>query len=179
MSPPTGQGPRSAIPMSAFRNRATILFFLMSIASFVLIYLLPPSTHILFPAFEHVRETGKYPDGLSIRRTYTGVKALDEIFTGLAGFFSAAVDGKDEATRMFCLWFLPQLSVILVFLYWEAARTGARLVSLYVHNIISLLAFNELTIGSPGRLSLGCLRNSLQQASCCLCILLSTSARYR
>ncbi|KAF7790140.1 hypothetical protein EIP86_001092 [Pleurotus ostreatoroseus] len=66
--------------------------------------------------------TGSYPDGLPLRRSYTGITILDFVFTGLAGFFSAAVDGKDEATCLFCLWFLPQLSGILTFCYWEAGR---------------------------------------------------------
>lgn len=103
------------------------VFVAMSVAAFVLIYLTPPFTNVLFPAFTSVRETGTYPDGLTIRRTYTGVKILDEMCTGLAGFFGAAVDGHDEATRMFCLWFLPQLCGILVFLYWEAGRTDTDL----------------------------------------------------
>lgn len=108
------------------RDIITIVFALMALTSFGLIYLIPPSTQILFPAFQHVRDTGTYPDGLTIRRNYTGIRLLDEVFTGLAGFFSAAVDGEDEATRMFCLWFLPQLCGILVFLYWEAGRATSR-----------------------------------------------------
>ena len=101
-----------------------IRFTCLSVASFALIYLIPPSTDILFPAFQHVRDTGTYPDGLKIRRSYTSIPALDEMFTGLAGFFSAAVDGHDDATRMFCLWFIPQLCSVLVFLYWEAGRVS-------------------------------------------------------
>lgn len=116
-------------PQRASHGQAIVAFCVLSVATFVLIYLTPPSTQILFPAFEHVRKTGTYPDGLTIRRTYTGVRVLDEIFTGLAGFFSAAVDGQDEATRMFCLWFLPQLLPVLAFLYWEATRTTEGLVS--------------------------------------------------
>ncbi|KAI0681857.1 hypothetical protein BC835DRAFT_1425164 [Cytidiella melzeri] len=90
----------------------------------VMIYLIPPSTRALFPAFAQVRETGFYPDGLPVRRTYTGVYILDEVFTGLAGLFSAASDGRDPATHMFCLWFLPQLCAVLVFIYWEAGRVA-------------------------------------------------------
>ncbi|KIP02313.1 hypothetical protein PHLGIDRAFT_122568 [Phlebiopsis gigantea 11061_1 CR5-6] len=103
---------------------AAICFTFLSTASFILIYLIPPSADVLFPAFQYVRDTGTYPDGLEIRRSYTGVTVLDEMCTGLAGFFSAAVDGHDEATRMYCLWFLPQLVSILVFLYWEASRVS-------------------------------------------------------
>jgi hypothetical protein len=91
----------------------TNVFMTLSMAAFVLIYLLPPSTHTLFPAFAYVRTKGRYPDGTLIRRMYTGIGWLDEVFIGLAGFFGATVDGKDEATRIFCLWFIPQLCTIL------------------------------------------------------------------
>ena len=94
----------------------------ISCLAVILIFLIPPSSQILFPAFTLARQTGSYPDGLPLRRSYTGITVLDFVFTGLAGFFSAAVDGKDEATCLFCLWFLPQLSGILTFCYWEAGR---------------------------------------------------------
>lgn len=101
---------------------ATHLFATISWVAIVLIFLIPPSSQILFPAFTFARQTGAYPDGLPLRRRYTGISVLDFVFTGLAGFFSAAVDGKDEATYLFCLWFLPQLCGILTFCYWEAGR---------------------------------------------------------
>lgn len=114
------------------KSTATILFASISCLAIILIFVIPPSSKILFPAFDQVRATGAYPDGVPIRREYTGNVILDFIFTGLAGFFSAAVDGKDEATRRFCLWFLPQLCGVLVFCYWEAGRAKGSLVKLYV-----------------------------------------------
>ena len=108
------------------------LFVSISVLAVVLIYLIPPSSKILFPAFDYVQATGAYPDGVTIRRKYTGNVVLDYIFTGLAGLFSAAVDGNDEATHMFCLWFMPQLCGVLVFCYWEAGRGKGWLVKGYV-----------------------------------------------
>ena len=92
----------------------------------IMIYLIPPSSQVLFPAFAQVRETGFYPDGLPVRRTYTGIYVIDEMCTGLAGLFSAASDGRDFATHLFCLWFLPQLCAVLTFIYWEAGKVDSR-----------------------------------------------------
>ncbi|KAI0340994.1 hypothetical protein BDW22DRAFT_1430626 [Trametopsis cervina] len=106
----------------ASRNYVVWLLAAAFVAAFTMIYLIPPSSQILFVAFAQVRETGFYPDGLPVRRQYTGVYLLDEMFTGLAGLFSAASDGRDPATHLFCLWFLPQLCGVLVFIYWEAGK---------------------------------------------------------
>ncbi|KIP05047.1 hypothetical protein PHLGIDRAFT_168220 [Phlebiopsis gigantea 11061_1 CR5-6] len=82
----------------------------------------------LIPAFYHAWKTGFYPDGLPLRRSYTGIVPLDLIFVAYGGFFGAAVDGNDEATHQFCLWFLPQLCTLLVFAYWEAGRARSGLI---------------------------------------------------
>ena len=111
------------------KSQLTWLLAATSVLAVIQIYLIPPS-QTLFAAFAVVRKTGLYPDGLVVRRRYIGVSALDEIFTGLAGFFSAAADGRDTATHLFCLWFLPQLCGLLVFLYWEAGKAEKGLVRL-------------------------------------------------
>lgn len=115
---------------SSSKSLASWLLAATAVVAFFFIYLIPPSSQTLFDAFTQVRLTGSYPDGLSVRRTYIGIPALDEMFTGLAGFFSAATDGRDLATHLFCLWFLPQLCGVLVFIYWEAGKTKKGLVRL-------------------------------------------------
>lgn len=115
--------------MSTPKSQISWLLAAISVLAFIQIYLIPPS-QTLFSAFAEVRQTGFYPDGLAVRRTYTGNVLLDVMFTGLAGFFSAATDGRDVATHMFCLWFLPQLCGILVFIYWEAGKPERGLVRL-------------------------------------------------
>ena len=100
------------------------LFVATSCLAIYLIFLIPPSADVLFPTFDHVHAHGEYPDGLPIERVYTGNAVLDHILTGLAGFFSLAVDGKDEATRLFTMWFIVQLAGVLVFSFWESGRAG-------------------------------------------------------
>ena len=107
-----------------FKTGISILFLATSCLAIYLIFLIPPSSKVLFPTFDYVHEHGQYPDGVPVEREYTGIGWLDHTLTGLGGFFSAAVDGKDEATRLFTVWFVAQLSVVLVFAFWESGRAG-------------------------------------------------------
>jgi hypothetical protein len=115
--------------MSPKSSTVSLLSFL-SFLAIVLIFIIPPSSLVLIPAASHAWKTGYYPDGLPLRRSYTGFMPLDLVFMVYGGVFGAAVDGNDEATRMFCLWFLPQLCTILAFSYWEAGRAQSGLVKL-------------------------------------------------
>ncbi len=124
MPTPANPPPPSSSPPWPPKSITHTLLLLFALATYT-IYLTPPSLHVLFPAFAHVRETGFYPDGLPVRRRYTGVYVLDEMATGLAGLFSAASDGRDMATWAFCVWFMPQLCGVLVFIYWEAGKVAS------------------------------------------------------
>ena len=106
-----------------------VLYFL-AFTAILLIFVIPPSSQTLIPAFYRAWETGFYPDGLPLRRSYIGITIVDLIFMAYGGFFGAAVDGNDEATHRFCLWFLPQLCTLLVFAYWEAGRAKSGLIKL-------------------------------------------------
>lgn len=82
----------------------------------------------LLPLLAPVKATGLTPHGMPVRRYYTGVGLVDDILVGIVGFFSLLVDGEDEATHRFSSWFLPQLSPLLVHMYWETTRSKSRLV---------------------------------------------------
>ncbi|GJE93619.1 hypothetical protein PsYK624_097790 [Phanerochaete sordida] len=103
---------------------ARTLFLLLAPAAFGLIYFTPPARRVLLPTFAHVRATRAYPDGPALRTVYTGLPPLDALLAALVAFFSATVDGADEPTRLFCVWFVPQLAPLLVLLHWEAGRVG-------------------------------------------------------
>lgn len=95
----------------------------------VLIFAIPSFSLVLLPAAVDAWKTGRLPDGLPLRKFYTGFMPLDVVFMAYGGIFSAAVDGRDEATHLFCVWFLPQLCTVLLFTYWEAGRARGGLVA--------------------------------------------------
>lgn len=101
---------------------------ILAFTAVILIFAIPPSSQKLIPAFYHAWKTGFYPDGLPLRRTYTGIALVDLVFMAYGGFFGAAVDGNDEATHRLCLWFLPQLCAMLIFAYWEAGRARSGII---------------------------------------------------
>ncbi|KAI0687827.1 hypothetical protein BC835DRAFT_1419661 [Cytidiella melzeri] len=108
--------------MVASKAPAILTLATTSLLAAYLIFVIPPSSVDLFPQSTLAYEKGSYPDGLSLRRHYTGIYILDRILTAYGGFFALVVDGRDVATWLFCLWFLPQLTGVLVFCYWEAGR---------------------------------------------------------
>lgn len=106
---------------------AVYVLGLLACLAVVLIFAIPPSSQVLIPAAAYAWKTGWYPDGLPLRRSYTGFVPLDLVFMVYGGVFGAAMDGNDEATHRFCIWFLPQLCTLLVFTYWEAGRSRSGL----------------------------------------------------
>ncbi|GJE93573.1 hypothetical protein PsYK624_097320 [Phanerochaete sordida] len=110
-------------------TKITATSFLWSLCALavVLIFAIPPSSLVLIPTAAEAWKTGWLPDGLPLRRFYTGFVPLDFIFMVYGGVFGAAVDGTDEATHRFCMWFLPQLCTVLLFTYWEAGRAKSGL----------------------------------------------------
>ncbi|EKM51197.1 uncharacterized protein PHACADRAFT_151791 [Phanerochaete carnosa HHB-10118-sp] len=106
---------------------ATSFLWSLCILAVVLIFIIPPSSLVLIPTAVSAWKTGWLPDGLPLRRFYTGFVPLDFIFMVYGGVSGAAVDGNDEATHLFCLWFLPQLCTVLLFTYWEAGRAKSGL----------------------------------------------------
>ena len=111
------------------RVSVTTFLWSLSVLALVLIFVIPPSSLILIPTAANAWKTGWLPDGLPLRRFYTGFSPLDLVFMVYGGVFGAAVDGNDEATHLFCLWFLPQLSTVLLFTYWESGRARSGLVT--------------------------------------------------
>ncbi len=107
-------------------STSAVIISLAAISAFAvyIIFLIPPSSVDLFPQSILAYDKGAYPDGLSLRKHYTGISLLDRVFTAYGGFFALVVDGRDPATWLFCVWFLPQLCGVLVFCYWEAGRVN-------------------------------------------------------
>lgn len=115
--------------MATSKSQVTLLLTALSVLAFIQIFLISPARP-LFEGFGQVKRTGALPDGVSVRRRYTGSDIVDGELIGLAGFFSAISDGRDIATYLFSLWFLPQLCGLLVFVYWEAGKVDRGLVKL-------------------------------------------------
>lgn len=116
--------------MSTPKNAATLLLLATSLVGARFIFGSIASTQHLFPVLERAKQSGSFPDGLPLRQKYTSLPPVDALLTGIVGCFSLLVDGQDEAAHRFALWFLPQLSVLLAFMYWEAGRTRSFLVRL-------------------------------------------------
>lgn len=108
--------------MAPSRTVAIATLASISAIAIYLIFLIPPSSIDLFPESISAYDKGAYPDGVSLRKHYTGIPLLDRIFAAYGGFFALVVDGKDPAIWLFCVWFLPQLCSVLTFCYWEADR---------------------------------------------------------
>lgn len=111
---------------------ASALLAATGFAAFLLLHQSDNSLKEMFPALAAAKETGQLPDGLVVRRTYTGHEVVDDVLTGLAACFGLLVDGRDEATYRFALWFLPQLSPLVVHMYWESGRRRSPFMRLYV-----------------------------------------------
>ena len=97
--------------MGAFAIKLVTASLLLatSYTAFQLMFTSAPTTEKLFPAVIKAKQTGFFPDGMPLRSAYIGSQAFDSKMSSLVGFFSQLVDGKDEASRRFSLWFLSQL----------------------------------------------------------------------
>ena len=111
----------------------TILLLLgTSVSAFYLLFAHPLSKKFLFPVLTRTKLSGVFPDGLHLRRSYTGYRGVDQGLSGIVGCFSLIVDGRDELTWRFGTWFLPQLAPILIFMFWEAGKANNLLLRMYV-----------------------------------------------
>ncbi|KAI0084385.1 hypothetical protein BDY19DRAFT_536251 [Irpex rosettiformis] len=108
--------------MAPSKSTAIATLALISALAIYLVFLIPPSSADLVPEALSAYDNGAYPDGLYLRKHYTGIPILDRIFSAYGGFFALVVDGRDQAMWLFCVWFLPQLCGVLIFCYWEADR---------------------------------------------------------
>ena len=98
------------------------LLLASSYTAFHIILNCAPTRELLFPVIRTAKETGYFPDGMPLRRSYIGSQAFDDKMSSLVGIFSQMADGTDEASRRFSLWFLSQLPPITVFMLWEAGK---------------------------------------------------------
>jgi hypothetical protein len=122
----------------------------ISLLAVYLIFLIPPSSVDLFPQSTLAYDAGTYPDGLALRRHYTGLYLLDRVLAGFGGFFALVADGTDVAIWLFCVWFLPQLCAVLVFSYWEAGRVrNGGLVARYVLLCLMQVSCHLIDIQAP------------------------------
>lgn len=110
-------GTRSVVPQ-------VVVFTLLTYLGFASLHRFPALKNDLFPILTKAIRDGESPDGIPLRKSFTGNRGVDTLLAALTSFFTALLDGSDEAeaTKWFTVWFLPQCSAVLAFWYWEAGR---------------------------------------------------------
>lgn len=104
------------------KGLATVLLAATSYAGVRLMFQSETSLSAMIPMLTMAKKTGLMPDGEPVRTYYTGVEVLDDILTGLVVFFTLLMDGHDDASHRFSLWFLPQIAPLMVHMYWETTK---------------------------------------------------------
>ena len=122
----------STLPNSkSYKTATSRLLLATSCLAVYLIFVLPLSSSDLSSTSDALHTRHGFSDDAPIERNHTEEKALDGILTAL----SAVVDGRDEALRLFMVWFMAQQPAVLVFSFWESMRAGGNrsLVTVYVN----------------------------------------------
>ncbi len=124
---------RSVVPQ-------VVVFSILTFLGFASLHLFPALKQGLFPILRSSILDGKSPDGIPLRKTFTGHHGVDVVLSALTAFFTSLLDGTDEAeaTRWFTVWFLPQCGPVVAFWYFEAGRATYSPLRLYVRLFLNL-----------------------------------------
>lgn len=116
---------------------ATVLLPLTILSGVYLLHGLGFTPNGVMPHLKQIIEspTGKWP-GTSQphKRSFTGLKPIDEILLNLNPFFAHLVDGGNPSLSIWCLFFAGQYGVAWGLCVLESLRAGnkGRVISLYV-----------------------------------------------
>ena len=127
-----------------------VVFTLLTYLGFASLHRFPALKNDLFPILTKAIRDGESPDGIPLRKSFTGNRGVDTLLAALTSFFTALLDGSDEAeaTKWFTVWFLPQCSAVLAFWYWEAGRATYSPLRRYIF-VISRIKYISNRIHSP------------------------------